>query len=85
MKTYIFTTEYKRASYCSKAICKIYRVKNNVPYYVGECTFNTGSCKGNVSEVFTTLIDLKEIPESWKGNGYYYNSPGISKFKIIEL
>lgn len=78
MKTYIYTTE-KRHTRELNRYCRIYRVKNNVPQYIGEVEFSTGSYRGEDSEVFNKLIEIGQIPKSyynlskceWRGPGYY--------------
>lgn len=93
MRTYIFTTEYKKTSIYRNILCKIYRIKNNKPIYVGKANFNTGSCKQAISEVFCKLIELKEIPNKyynlsktdWRSGGYYCEEVEEKGIKIIEL
>ncbi len=88
MRTYIFTTEYKK-----KTICTIYRVKNNMPIYIGEVEFSMASTKDAVSEVFNKLVQLKEVPKSllklsqcsWRSAGYYCTKVEDNGVRIIEI
>lgn len=93
MKTFIYTREFKKSTYGRTVTCTIYRVKNNLPIYVGECKYNTGSTPGADSEVFQELIRLKLIPKSyynlskndWGGTGYYCGKVEEKGIKIKEL
>ena len=93
MKTYIFTKEYSRARNYENVRCKIYRVKNNKPIYVGLARFGNISNSGAINEVFRALIELKEIPKNyynlsqnhWRSGGYYCDNVEKKGIKIIEL
>lgn len=76
MKTnYIYTTEVRKGKYANNVTANIYKIENNIPTYVCEHKFNTGSCKGYASEVFTALFNAGEISEGRynRDNGYYVN------------
>lgn len=93
MKTYIFTKEYRKSRNYENVLCNIYRVKNNKPVYIGVARFSTGSSRKAISEVFCTLIELKEIPQSFynlsktdrRSGGYYCDKVEEKGIKIIEL
>ena len=83
MKTFIATITYKNASYCQNATVNIYRVKKNNPVYLGTTSFNTGSTKGNESEVFTWLANNGEISKKvYNECGGYYRWHEAEKTKI---
>lgn len=94
MKTYIFTVDKKqqRNGYI-KYIAKIYRVKNNVPTFVTECSYNGGSYSGHRSEVFNVLMQVGEIPKKyeklsrseWRGGGFYCEAVEKKGIQIIQL
>ena len=71
---------------------KIYRLKKNVPYYIGKAEWQTASYKGAVSEVFGKLIELGEIPKKyynspvceWRGRGYFAGDV-TEKYNITEV
>lgn len=69
--------------------CRIYRVKNNVPQYIGEVEFSSGTTRGAASEVFNKLIELGHLPKNYLNicNGYYFDIPEFRAkgFQIIEL
>lgn len=88
MKTYIYTTEKRHTKRLNRC-CRIYRVKNNVPQYIGEVEFSSGATRGAASEVFNKLIELGHLPKSYANieNGYYFDIPEFRTkgFQIIEL
>lgn len=93
MKTFIYKQEFRKATYGQNVTCTIYRVKNNLPIYVGECKYNTGSSMGADSEVFNELIKLKLIPKkyynisknNWRGAGYYCPEVADAGYRIREF
>lgn len=88
MKTYIYTTE-RRSGKKMNRYCRIFRVINNVPKFVGNVKFSSGTTKGAPSEVFNKLIELGELPTSYAdiAKGYYFNIPEFRAkgFQIIEV
>ena len=86
MKSFFFTTEYKSARYGSNVTLKVYRVKNNTPYLVGEKHYTTGSYKGHDHEAVELLVEQKELPKKCTIRGGYINYDELDKsFKLIEL
>lgn len=59
--------------------CKIYRIKRNLPEYIGKVEYNTDSNPGNFSVVFQWLYKNKYISKKlyrlsaneWSAAGYY--------------
>ena len=93
MKRFVAISTFKNASYGSKVIQQIYRVKNNKLIYLGINTFNTGSMMGIDHECAAWLMHNKYIPKTWvtKGTPYInfdvydlYNE-GKGKYYIQEL
>lgn len=95
MKPYIFTKERKRKKYSTIYKCKIYRLKNNKPVYVDECSVYVDPyIDGVIHSVFRKLIELKEIPKKYNtlskntfhhGDGYYCREVIEKGIKIIEV
>jgi hypothetical protein len=76
MKTFIFTNEYQKTNRTyggSTYNVKIYLVKNNVPEYLGELTYNTASTRGAIGEVNDWLVKNKHLPKSWSVGRESYN------------
>jgi len=86
MKSYIVTTEYKKASYCMDCKIRVYRVKRNVPEYIGEGSFNTGGSKGVESEAYKVLYESKEVSkQDYKATSGYYRSYDNDKLVITHV
>ena len=57
----------------------IYRIKNNMPVYIGTCEYSTGSTRGAKHETFNYLMNSGYIPKkyykssvcAWMGPGYF--------------
>jgi hypothetical protein len=70
----------------------VYRVKNNIPEYIGEFKYSTGSTRGGIHEVFNFLMNNNLIPKkhykdsenAWRGAGYFYGQV-TEKYNIIEI
>lgn len=79
MKTYIFTIEdVKNRIEFNKKIY-VYRMKNNVPLFIGYSVFNSSLSKGNVAEAHNILINI----EGYKSkNGVYIDKKDIQVFKV---
>jgi len=73
MKIFIYSTEYKKASYCSNVTVNIYQIKRNKPLSCGQVFFNTGSCMGVEHEINLHLIKEGFIPKSYGVRGGYIN------------
>ena len=70
----------------------IYEVKRGEVLPVGSCRWCTASFRGEESEVFNALVEMKRIPKkwlessrcSWRGGGYYAGEV-CEKYAIKEL
>lgn len=82
MKTFIYSREAKKASYALNIVLNIYEVINNIPAYVAEAKFNTGSTPGDISEAMHALAIKGLIPEKYKTGYYPY---GNQEFNIVAL
>lgn len=73
MKSFVGIVTYKRAVFYRKCVINIYRVKKNNLIRLGAISFNTGSTKGDESEIYTFLVDHKYLPikQFENANGYY--------------
>lgn len=93
MKTFIFKKLIYNSKTSNNRECVIYRVKNNIPHYIGSVYYTTGMTCGAESEVFHFLIKNKYIPKSyynlskndWRGSGYYCQEVEDKGVKIIEI
>ena len=92
MKTFIYTdkvTSVSRTYGGSNHLCKIYKVVNNRPEYLGETTYCTRATMGAISEVNVFLLNNKHIPKTWsmssntKSN--YYSTYQQNKYRIYEV
>ena len=71
--------KHSRMYGCSVIECKIYKIKHNLPEYIGKVEYNTASNPGNFSVVFQWLIENKFISKKlyrlsaceWRAAGYY--------------
>ena len=63
-----------------------YAVKNNVPEYVGECTYNTQSYRGHDHEAMNVIVNAKLLPKNCLTRGGYLEySKRNNVFKLTEL
>ena len=96
MKTFIFSDtllKVNRTYGGSTHLCRVYRVVNNVPSYIGEVNYNTSSTIGAIGEVNNWLTDNNFIPCSWnersgKNQGKYYcyrTDAASKKYQIVEV
>lgn len=91
MKTYI-CVKVKETNKGNVTL-NVYRVINNMPKYVTECSYNNGSSRGADSEAFNALINCNELPKSyynlsrnaWRGSGYYCDEVRKKGVQIIAL
>jgi len=93
MKTFLITSEDIGRS--GKVETNIYRIKNNIPEYLGDIKYNRGSFKGHTSETLRFLFDNKHISQNaynasvnkHRGFGYYDSRIHPDKFgvRIINL
>ena len=83
MKTYVFSTTEKDNKYGRTVTAKVYRIKNNTPNYLGERVWESQSCKGTLSEVFTFLYHTNEITKPmYKEHDEYYAGVGVNLFEV---
>ena len=70
----------------------IYRIKNNIPVYIGSYEYSTGSTRGAKHEVFNYLMNNGYVPKkyykssecAWMGPGYFYGDVE-NHYNIIEV
>jgi len=85
MKTFIFSTHIKDVNFGHDINLSIYRVKNNIPTYLGFIKFNTQTSKGNKIEALNWLIDNSYLPKKCMVNDYI-NFDIVNKlFNIYEV
>ncbi len=92
MKTFIYkVTTYPNRTRNNRELT-IYRVKENIPIYIGSHFFSIGSSRGDQHEVFNYLMENGYIPKkyynsskcSWRGGGYFAGE--VENFyRIIEV
>jgi len=72
-KNFVFKTTERRASYGTDVTADIFKVAKTGLVPVGQTKWNTGSMKGDTSEVLTALIKEKQLPEELGivTSGYY--------------
>lgn len=62
MKSFIYKTTFKNASYGQKVTNTVYQIKRGRPVLIGETTYNTGSYRGHDHEAMQLIIDNKLLP-----------------------
>ncbi len=70
----------------------IYKIKNNIPVYIGRVEYSTGSTRGAQHETFNFLMDNGYIPKKYynsskcdfMGPGYFYGDV-TKNYNIIEI
>ena len=92
MTTYIYKETRLHSRKCYNREITIYRIKNNIPVYIGYCEYCSGSTRGAKHEAFNYLMDNGYIPKKyykssecgWRGPGYFagevekhYNIMGV--------
>lgn len=93
MKTFIFKEIRYHNRKRNNRECVIYKVKNNIPVFIGDLYYSTGSTPGAENEVFRFLIENKFIPKKyynlsqneWRGAGYYCKEVEDKGIKIISI
>lgn len=88
MKTFLFTTEFKNASYGQNVINRVYQVKNNTPIYIGDARYNTGSHRGHEHEAMQVIIDKKLLPKNCMDrpkHGYIVREKQNKVFRLVSL
>ena len=88
MKTFIFKIREGKSSYGVNYFVSVYSVKNNIPTYLFETKYNSGSYKGHEHQVFGELFKNGYITEKLynKGErgGYFFGE--VRDFiQIIQL
>jgi len=83
MKTYIATIESNKNNFLRTV--KVYRIKKNKPFLIGDRKYSSQSTKGDISEAFRVLMENKEISnkEYNKASGYYYQSTAKIDIRIL--
>lgn len=85
MKTFIYSTKFKNSKYGSNVILRVYRIKNNLPIFLGEAFYNTGSYRGHEHEALDLIIQKKELPKNCQ-KGKYVNYNKLDKvYKLISI
>jgi len=82
MKTYLIKSTFKNAKYYRSVIIEIYRIKHNVPVFIGGQEFNTGGWKGEKSCALDILLDHKEISKKAYGDGYFKSDNSFKLYSI---
>lgn len=92
MKTFIYkeTAHHNRTR--NNRELTIYKMKNNIPQYVGTLEYSTGSTRGAQHEAFNFLMEHGYIPKkyykssecAWRGAGYFYGEV-TAYYNIIEI
>lgn len=87
MKSFIFTTKRRNHKYGGEnVVAKIYRIKRNVPVYLGEVKYCTASMRGEDHEVNNWLIQNKHLPKTYQnGSGYINWDLFNKKYTIKQL
>lgn len=86
MKTFIYTKTEKSASYGTKVTLSIYHVKNNVPKFIGDAHYNTGSYRGEDHEAANVLLKYKMINRNSLNQGGYINRDIFdAQYRLIRL
>jgi hypothetical protein len=89
MKTFIYKeTKHNNRTRNNRELT-IYHIKNNMPVYIGNYEYSTGSTRGAKHEVFNYLMDNGYIPKKyykssecdWMGPGYFYGN--VEKYYSI--
>ena len=83
LKTFIYVKESKPTIYSNRLTFKVYRVKKNLPIYIGEVTASGGAYKGDDSTVMCYLSSKGCIGK--KHNGYYSPKPETDGFQIYQV
>jgi hypothetical protein len=84
MKKFYFTTETKNKKYSQEKTGAIYQLKNNDLVFCCNYEYNTGSCRGDKSEVFNTLLENNFIPKKYTGDKYFFCEV-TKKYSITSL
>lgn len=92
MKTFIYKEIKHHNRTCNNRELTIYKIKNNIPVYIGTVEYSTGSTRGAQHEVFNYLMDNGHIPKKYynsskcdfMGSGYFFGD--VTKlYNIIEI
>ena len=92
MKIFIYKeTKHQKRTRNNRELI-IYKIKNNIPVYIGTLEYSTGSTRGAKHETFNFLIDNGYIPKKYYNSskcdfmvaGYFYGD--VTKlYNIIEI
>lgn len=88
MKTFIFKIREGKSSYGVNYFVSVYSVKQNIPTFLFETKYNSGSYKGHVHQVFGELYSNGYITEKLYNKscnkGYFFGD--VTNFiQIIQL
>jgi hypothetical protein len=83
MKTYIYSikSDKSRREGGRYIIVEVYRMKRNLPIFLGEVGWCTTSYHGNDTEIAEFLVWEKEIPAKWLSDSGHKITNG--KYRII--
>lgn len=72
MKSFCVTENYSKKQTTGGTLVKsdVYRIKNNLPVYIGEVIWNTASYKGIETETMNFIAKSGNIQKKYK-DGYY--------------
>lgn len=90
MRTFIFVdslVKIRREGGQDRSI-SIYRIRNNVPSFIGAVDYDTNSTTGPYGEVDTFLVQGACIPKSWsvghRGSyGYYHENDNYQIIRVF--
>lgn len=87
MKTFIYITTFKNASYGQNVTNKVYQIKNNIPILLGERRYNTGSFRGHEHEAMQVIIDSKALPKKFMDHPKhgYIDRDKSHLYRLVEL
>lgn len=88
MKTFLYTTEFRKSTYGSNVTNTVYQIKNNTPLLIGSTTYNTGSFRGHDHEAMQVIIDKGFLPKNCMDrakHGYINYDKQGKIFKLINL
>lgn len=90
MRSFLYTEVHRTVH---NTTYRVYRIKNNMPLFIGPMTIWNRSNRGSLSEVFNYLMRKKIIPKKyfglskceWRGPGYYCREVEDKGIHITEI
>lgn len=73
MKSFIYKTTFKNASYGQSVTNTVYQIKRGKPVFIGENKYNTGSYRGHDHEAMSVIMNSKLLPKNCVSRGGYIN------------